>query len=901
MGQNLNFLMVSDGYRATKQFVFKDGEWHLYKGYKAGMYFKGFEMPVENLREAYEFIEQNQDHQVFMIHGGFIDGVDKNGMVRRSRDKSTDGKPPTITNRNINLFCFDIDGFKCNHDIDLFIKENLPEAFHTADYIYQMSSSYGLTSDDLKCHLFFWLKNPAYNIDIREWIKSYNALKGWGNIIDASVLNPAQPVYTQKRICMGAADPVSDFIGYQKNDGDLDFDFSTVEAGSRTLIPSQKQDYDLKAGIEQILTAENYHEELNKLALSLINKKVPPLTVKDLLEGAMNSAEKKDKRWQDRFDDIGRAVDSASEIVDNPSIEEVLCWIESETTIDVKANFATKVLGLSPLDRTTAIGMITKKIGYGVADVKKTIKIAEEEAKAKAMEAAREQKSKERESKGIYEVEVSASNSGEVAKISGDIIAKSKKKPGVFALGGGLCSVELGKPTTIRQASKFDDLGVDYPKMPIIQVYRKPYYTLAGRLERDIVYINENGIDIECPTRVLHIIGEGTNSKISPLTGIVEHPFIDNTWKLIQKQGYNKRTGLFTILHHKLKITKMDAKVAYKFLTEEVFSEFPFSSELDKVVAVAAMMTAVQRPTISGDSGFPGFGIVSPTQSSGKTTLAQLISYSIFNRPVAATTLADDEVELEKHLLGILQEGHSCVLFDNIRQGAQVTSNNLAKIMSSDSFRGRQLGENKTIEVPCSVVWLFTGNGISFVGDFATRVYPININPKMADPNTRTFKRDNIGQWAMDNRKKIISAVLSIIIEGEGIKPKGGTRFKEWDKFIRQPLLKVSGVDVNDAVKNNQMEDPAQLAKVNLFREMKNTFGDTKFTTKDLMKSAFGAFESGESPLGDALDEMFGDKKTNNKSIGMYLSAMVGEVAGGLCFHKRISNFAKWHITVLES
>lgn len=895
MIQSMNFLMPVESEVATKEFICKNGQWELYKGYRAGKFFKGFEIPVKNLKEAFNFLEQNQNYPVFMIHGGFIDGIDKTKMVRRSRNKSKDEKPPTLTNRNINLFCFDIDGFKGSHDIDLFITEQLPEAFHTADYVFQFSSSYGLTTNELKCHIFFWLEKSAYNIDIRDWIKLYNKSKEWGNIIDPAVLNPAQPIYIQKRICIGSPDPISNFIGYVKKEGNLKFVFDCVETEGKLIIPAHKEDYDLKAGIEQILTAQNYHEELNKLALSLLNKKIPPYTVKELLQGAMNSAEKKDQRWQERFDDIGRSVDTAVDIVDNPTIEEVLSWIANTDNIELTADYPKKVLGLSPMDRDTATTQITRKLGFGIAVVKKTIKIAENEAKIKAIEKAKAIKSKDRENRGIYEIEASISNSGVVAEIAGNIIAKSKKSPEVFAIAGGLCCVGLGKPKTIRQATKSDDLGVDYPKMPIITLYKKPFYTLAGRFEKDIAFVNEKGIDVECPMKSLHIIAEGTNENFKPLTGIIESPFIDNKWTLVQKQGYNKRTGLYTMLHHKLKIKKMKADVAYKYLTEEVFAEFPFNSELDKVVAVAAMMTAVQRPTISGDSGFPGFGIISPTQSSGKTTLAQLISYSIFNRPVAATTLTDDEVEVEKHLLGILQEGHSCVLFDNIKQGTQVTSNALAKIMSSDSFRGRQLGENKTIEVPCSVVWLFTGNGISFVGDFATRVYPININPKMADPNTRLFKRDNIGQWAMDNRKKIISAVLSIIIEGQNLKPKGGTRFKEWDKFVRQPLLKVSGIDINNAVKNNQQDDPIQLAKNSLFREIKNTFGDKKFTTKELIKQAFGSFGEVDTELGDAMEEMFGDDK-KLQSIGVKLNVFVNQIADGLSLKKKKGQYAKWYI-----
>jgi len=902
MEHNFNFLMPLKGV-ATKTFAFEQGEWELKKNYKAGKYFKGFEIPIKTLQQAYEILQTNQDHSVFMIHGAIIDGTDKENMIRRKRSDHQDGLKPTITDRNLSLFCLDIDGYK-NPDIEAFITEQLPEPFHSADYIYQYSSSYGLTTKELKCHLFFWLNTPVHNLDIRAWIKGYNKEKGWGNIIDDSVLNCAQPIYIQKRICEGAEDPVKNFLGYVQKMGELFWVPDPSNKVIRNGISSTSDSYDLAAGVEKILTAENYHEELNKLALSLINKKVPALTVKEMLEGAMNAAkrgmsstEKNDKRWQDRFDDIGRSVDSAVEIVDNPTLEEVLYWIKEENTLTVKANFAQKILNLSPMDRTTAIAQIVIKIGFGVNDVKKTVKIAEEQANKEKAERAKAAKSEERKSKGVFELECTAINGGDVSKAAGTVLAESKKYPQVFKMGGGLASVALGIPKTIRQCTKLAELGKDYPKIPIIKHFMRPYYSLGGRLEKDVIFTNETGTDIECPTRVLHMIGEANNNHFKSLTGIVEHPFIDNKWDLVQKNGYNKITGLYTLLHRKLKVTKMDPKVAYEYISKVVLDEFPFAEELDRVVAIAALLTAIQRPTIAGDTGMPGFGIVSPIQSSGKTTLAQLLSYSVFNRPVAASSWSEDEEELGKHILAILQEGHSCVLFDNIKQGSTIQSGRLAMAMSNDVYGGRQLGENKTIEVPSSVIWIFTGNGIKFVGDFATRIYPITINPDMEDPNTRVFKRDNIGQWAMDNRKKIISALLSIIVNGKGMLEVGGsTRFKLWDQFVRRPLLKVSGIDVNDAVKNNQKDDPLQLSKLDVLTQLQAVFNGDEFTTREVIKSAFGAFESEETELGNALTDALGNKAKNSRTVGKFFSTMVDMVLGGLSLKKRSSNIVRWLI-----
>ena len=69
MSQNLNFLMVSNGFRATKSFIKKNDKYELSDDYKAGMYFKGFEIPVNNIDDVFDTLKQNQEYPVFMIHG----------------------------------------------------------------------------------------------------------------------------------------------------------------------------------------------------------------------------------------------------------------------------------------------------------------------------------------------------------------------------------------------------------------------------------------------------------------------------------------------------------------------------------------------------------------------------------------------------------------------------------------------------------------------------------------------------------------------------------------------------------------------------------------------------------------------------------------------------------------
>lgn len=906
MSEILHFLMPLNGQPATKTFEYKEGVWSKISDYDIGKYFKGYEIPVENLIRVYDILIENQNFDVFLVHGGFIPGTNLNRMVRRKREDGEDGEIPTIKNRAVHLVCIDVDGYE-NDSIESFIR-HLPIEFHEASYICQHSASYKLTSNKLKCHLFFWLEKAVELDALRKWALTYNKEKQWGNIIDSKVYSGNQPIYTQRRTCLGAVDPITpnQFIklvikkGMVKGQPIIIKENQPPACGNG--IEKSREKYNLKAGVEKILKSEDFHSELNSMALSLLNKKVPAKVVKDMLKGAMNVAKSSSdpSRWQTRFDDIDRTVESAAAIVDNPTIEDLFDWIESVSSKEIRINFVKKSLKLNPVELKLFVEKVNEKTSYGKQPISAMIREGQKVEQKKQKTKRQEQMTTLRFAHGVEEIEVENWHTSEATKKCGKILAQSKNGAEVFHYAGTLASVGIGAPSTIRQAEGSAELGENYPEMPIIISYKKPYHSLAGRLENDVVFKNGAGREIECPQRVLHVLGDAYDRSFRPLVGVVENPFVDSDWQIIQDSGYSKRTGLFSVLKKKEKIKIIDPKKAYDYLAHTVFDEFPFKSDLDRVVAVAALLTVAQRPTLAGDeAGIPGFGIVSPIQSSGKTTLAQLISYSVFGRPIAASNFSNDEVELEKHVLAILREGHSCVLFDNIDQATEVKSSVLSRAMSTDLFAGRQLGENKTIQVPSSVIWMFTGNNISFVGDFATRVYPIFINPNLANPEDRVFKRGDLGKWVISNKQKIMSAILSIVLAGkERIKIKNSSRFKSWDKFIRKPLFLITGVDVNETIVNNKKNDSVFTVKKQLIMSIYEAFGSKFITVKQIIDKAFGGFDKGgvKNGLAQCLEDVVMKKAQNSLSVARYLRGMVGIVFGDYVLEKRVSTINYWRV-----
>ena len=916
MREKLYFLRPLDGGYATKTFENENGEWRKKHEYTIGDWFEGFKFEVQSLKEVYEILEKNQENNVFLVQGEFIEGIDTNAMIRRQRDGNEDGLSPTIRNRALYCVCIDVDGYE--GELENFIKE-LPPEFHKADYIRQFSASYALTEPNvLKCHLWFWFEKAVELDDLRIWAQQYNEEKGWKNLIDWGIYKGSQPIYIKRRTCIGAPDPlIGSFIKLVQKKGLVKGDpikirQTRLKRDSARRNSFNKPQYNIKEGIQKVLKSENYHDELRGMSLSLINKKVPPKVVKDMLKGAMQSVKSNEwgkeeaERWQNRFDDIERSVDSAVKIVNEPTLEELYEWIENCSSDDdykeLRLDFANKGFKLPPSDTSSYVKRIHKKIGAGVQGIRGDILLKRKEEKRKEVERAKIYRSEMRKKLGITEIIVKTSNANKVIKQCGKLLAKSKNGDEVFHYGGKLAFVGMSAPATIKQVGSKRILGADYPEMPTINSFKKPYHSLAARLEKDAVFLNQSGREIECPPRVLHVLGDALDRSFRPLVGVVENPFLDDDFKLVRKAGYDAQTGLYTVLNRRIKVELGDPKEAYDFLADELFDEFPFKSDLDRILAVAALMTVAQRPALAGDNnGMPGFGITSPVQSSGKTTLAQLISYSIFNRPIPASSFSFDEDEMEKRIVAILKEGHSFVLFDNIKEHSNVESGKVSAAMSSDVFLGRQLGFNEMVKVPSSVVWMFTGNNINFVGDFATRVYKIRIAPAVADPEQRVFKRGDLGKWTLKNRSRIISSVLSVVMAGKNeIEIEGSCRFKFWDKFVRRPLYSLTGIDVNEAVKENKKNDSVHTAKQHLLAMLYVVFKEEWFTTKEIIDKAYGSFDgksgSVKTELAQSLEDLISKNTQNALSLARYLSGMAETVFEDFLLEKKHSNRISWRV-----
>ena len=598
---------------------------------------------------------------------------------------------------------------------------------------------------------------------------------------------------------------------------------------------------------------------------------------------------------------------SVSLCVPATTVDEALKWVEQTDPDEIAKEWTNKIRFLAATGQNTVKKAISTKTRISLRPLNAVLKAAKVNWKKVKIKSMNSKQAAKRKTHNIVGIEFDEANTRKVTLEAARALANDNT-PGhdlVLRYGSELVSIQSDSPKTAGSVTQLLNKNIPNPKMSVI----RPYVTntLRHRLEQAAIYLirdTENGDrTVQWPKLIIDGIGQQNEVKFPPLTGVVPHPFIGVNGAVFAKQGYDKATGLFARHNNGLgknlpiNPTKTDINRSLTFITDIVFEDFPFADRIDEITAVAVLLTALQRKVITDDSGCPGFLFDAPTQGTGKTILAQVINYSIFGKQAAATSWSSNDNEMGKHILAILREGHSCVLFDNVPEGSCLTSNELAKAMTGNSYSGRMLGGNTTITVPTNILWLFTGNNISICGDFNSRILPIRLDSQEADPDHRTFKRPNIGMWCMEHRAEIIRACLTIVMGDGSATPNitGQTRYPGWNKYVRLPLLAASGVDVADLFQRNKTSDPEMDSKKSFLEAMFKEYGGKSVTAKDICQnvanpnSANGTIYK-DSALGDVFADLFPENIPSSRVLGIWLGKLKGQI---ICDYRLTSDTGK--------
>lgn len=489
------------------------------------------------------------------------------------------------------------------------------------------------------------------------------------------------------------------------------------------------------------------------------------------------------------------------------------------------------------------------------------------------------------------------------AELERAVVAQAQ--PGEYVTFGGL----LAHVTTKRlpYTHLVDDTEGEAPQ--VAQIEPMDDVAVLAMAERAVAFCEtRDGVPqlIGVPTSVIDILLKKKSHTAQQVTGLVTHPIVLRNGEVLAEDGLHERSGLFlqgASCPGARAYTKVEAAAALERLRRDVLDGFEFAGSLDADAAIAGLFTGVQRRLVDMA---PGLAVLAGAQSSGKTTLARRLHVILTGQDMPVSAFPQgDESEMQKRLLSMLLRSPSMVCFDNIGDGTTFRSGALAAAMTGPVISQRVLGMSRDADCLTNVLFVITGNNLSLGADEATRWVVARLAPKEARPEERVFSNPDVVAHAMSIRQRVLRDVVGIVagylISGEELQAQ--TRFVQWDRMVRQPLLWAGAGDLAQCFKANTANSEDLLAHQGLMQILWEVFGETEFKARDVARVASGRWMPMELNDAGGLEALMLKNRTaaqahdlaaelesvlanlrakdahNERSVGRVLKAKEGRVA----------------------
>ena len=407
------------------------------------------------------------------------------------------------------------------------------------------------------------------------------------------------------------------------------------------------------------------------------------------------------------------------------------------------------------------------------------------------------------------------------------------------------------------------------------------------------------------PARHAGILFDAQNFRyLPPLAGVARQPYFRADGELIKQPGYDKnaqRFGVFDARHFVIPDPTPDAARAALALLEELLTEFQFVAANDRAAALAAMFTAVVRPTLPYA---PAFHVRAPVFASGKTYLCELIGSFSGPGNNAKVSYPTTSEEATKVILSLLLTSPACVEFDDMDTD-WIPHGIIKRMLTAEAITDRILGVSKTATVSTRTLFLGSGNNVGPIRDLLRRVLTIHIDPRCPTPATITYKGVPVDK-VRQRRGTYVSAVLTII---QAWRRAGSPRAQTdsivsfsgaWSDYCRYPLMWLGHPDPAAALLEQVRHDPDGDALSGLMQEWYAVFGQTPTTVRKAVASAVISYPH----LLDAMREfpVVERGEINHSKLGWLLKKNADRIVGGFRFQQaEADGRTAWRVVPVKS
>lgn len=407
------------------------------------------------------------------------------------------------------------------------------------------------------------------------------------------------------------------------------------------------------------------------------------------------------------------------------------------------------------------------------------------------------------------------------------------------------------------------------------------------------------------PTKYTAILYDAQKFRhLLPLAGVVRQPYFRETdGVLITEPGYeptSQRFGVFDAHQFVMPDPTPEAARAALGLLEDLLTEFHFVAPTDKAAALAAIFTAVVRPTLAHA---PGFHVKAPMPGSGKTYLCELIGAFAGPGGNAKVSYPTTSEEATKVILSLLLTSPAVIEFDDMDTD-WIPHGTIKRMLTAEHITDRILGVSKIATVSTRTLFLGSGNNVGPVRDLLRRVLTIHIDPRCATPATMTYNGLPVDK-VYKQRGVYVAAVLCIIqawrkagsprAEVDSIVTFGGP----WSDYCRQPLMWLGHPDPATALLEQVRHDPDGDALGVLMTEWHAVFGSMPTTVRKAVEVA-----GMQADLLDALREFPVEEKgaINRSKLGWVLKKNANRIVNGFELQQATANGrTAWRVVAVNT
>jgi primase-polymerase (primpol)-like protein len=261
--------------------------------------------------------------------------------------------------------------------------------------------------------------------------------------------------------------------------------------------------------------------------------------------------------------------------------------------------------------------------------------------------------------------------------------------------------------------------------------------------------------------------------------------------------------------------TKDDATEAVSQL-HDIVHQFPFGTDADFSVWLAALLTAVQRPAIAGPT--PGFALNANQAGCGKGLLVDVVGIIALGHRIPTRSYPDEVVEAAKVKLSIGLAALAAVHFDNLERGDLYGNKELDSALTSTVTTGRLLGLSREAgPVPLRPVWFLSGNNISPAKDAYRQWLPCNLVTELEAPyERRDIEVSDLRRHVQTHRAELLRHALTILLaHAQAGYPAGDWAplgsFEVWDPIIRGAVWFATDTDCLTTQRQAAADAPERL------------------------------------------------------------------------------------------